>query len=262
MSVSECEPSDHGQVRSRRRTDGRRVASACGASHFREACRDRFRSHLLRPQRLRRNSRTCFEGPFGEVIRATGPLAKANPFRFSTKYQDDETDLLYYGYRFYSPSTGRWLNRDPFAEIGFKPARNTSLNPYIRNLDMGVLSEEPSAYGFIGNSPITQVDHLGLVIYLPPSPPDPEPPDVPPDGRRPPGAKPCGDFTNKICREACDSLYASNNKMKQACYLVCNSVGGKTCNSLYAYCAHLMRHGSGNPAKACMAVYDDICFGE
>ena len=36
-------------------------------------------------------------GPFGEVIRATGPMAKANPFRFSTKYQDDETDLLYYG---------------------------------------------------------------------------------------------------------------------------------------------------------------------
>ena len=37
-------------------------------------------------------------GPFGEVIRATGPMAKANPFRFSTKYQDDETDLLYYRY--------------------------------------------------------------------------------------------------------------------------------------------------------------------
>ena len=34
-------------------------------------------------------------GPFGEVIRATGPMAKINPFRFSTKYQDDETDLLY-----------------------------------------------------------------------------------------------------------------------------------------------------------------------
>ena len=38
-------------------------------------------------------------GPFGELLRATGPMAKANPFRFSTKYQDDETDLLYYGYR-------------------------------------------------------------------------------------------------------------------------------------------------------------------
>jgi uncharacterized protein RhaS with RHS repeats len=48
-------------------------------------------------------------GPFGELIRATGPMAKANPFRFSTKYQDDETDLLYYGYRYYNVGTGRWL---------------------------------------------------------------------------------------------------------------------------------------------------------
>jgi YD repeat-containing protein len=36
-------------------------------------------------------------GPFGEVLRQTGPMAKANPFRFSTKYQDDETHLLCYG---------------------------------------------------------------------------------------------------------------------------------------------------------------------
>lgn len=48
----------------------------------------------------------------------TGPAAKTNPFRFSTKYQDDETDLLYYGYRYYDASTGRWLSRDPIEEQG------------------------------------------------------------------------------------------------------------------------------------------------
>jgi RHS repeat-associated protein len=57
-------------------------------------------------------------GPFGELIRATGPMAKVNPFRFSTKYQDDETDFLYYGYRYYNPSTGRWLSKDPLQEKG------------------------------------------------------------------------------------------------------------------------------------------------
>jgi RHS repeat-associated protein len=57
-------------------------------------------------------------GPFGEVIRATGPMAKLNPFRFSTKYDDDESDLLYYGYRYYNPSTGRWLSKDPLEEDG------------------------------------------------------------------------------------------------------------------------------------------------
>ena len=45
---------------------------------------------------------------FGELLRATGPMAmaKVNPFRFSTKYQDDETDLVYYGDRYYNASTG------------------------------------------------------------------------------------------------------------------------------------------------------------
>ncbi|HEY5912544.1 MAG TPA: RHS repeat-associated core domain-containing protein [Verrucomicrobiae bacterium] len=57
-------------------------------------------------------------GPFGEVLRATGPVAKANPFRFSTKYQDDGTDLLYYGYRYYSAGTGRWNSKDPILENG------------------------------------------------------------------------------------------------------------------------------------------------
>ena len=57
-------------------------------------------------------------GPFGEVIRQTGPMAKVNPIRFSTKYQDDESDLLYYGYRYYKPSTGTWLDRDPMEEEG------------------------------------------------------------------------------------------------------------------------------------------------
>ncbi len=37
-------------------------------------------------------------------------MAKSNPFRFSTKYQDDESELLCYGYRFYNASTtvGYW----------------------------------------------------------------------------------------------------------------------------------------------------------
>jgi RHS repeat-associated protein len=85
------------------------------------------------------SSATYEYGPFGEVLRATGPMAKANPFRFSTKYQDDETDLLYYGYRYYNASTGRWLSRDAAGEDG-------SANLY--------------AFGF--NCPVTYVDDVGL----------------------------------------------------------------------------------------------------
>ena len=57
-------------------------------------------------------------GPFGELIRKSGQYAQVNPFRFSTKCTDDETGLLYYGYRYYNPSTGRWLGRDPAQESG------------------------------------------------------------------------------------------------------------------------------------------------
>jgi RHS repeat-associated protein len=78
-------------------------------------------------------------GPFGELLRATGPMAKANPFRFSTKYQDDETDLLYYGYRYYRASVGRWISRDPINESGG------------RNL-----------YGFVRDDPTSRIDGLGL----------------------------------------------------------------------------------------------------
>jgi len=74
-------------------------------------------------------------GPFGEVIRATGPARGTNPFRFSTKYQDDESDLLYYGRRYYKPSTGTWLNRDPMEESGGQNLYEFALNNSINLFD-------------------------------------------------------------------------------------------------------------------------------
>ena len=57
-------------------------------------------------------------GPFGESVRVSGIMAAANPFRFSTKFTDSETGLVYYGFRYYNPITGRWLSRDPIGERG------------------------------------------------------------------------------------------------------------------------------------------------
>jgi RHS repeat-associated protein len=85
-------------------------------------------------------------GPFGEVIRNSGPMGKNNPFRFSTKYQDDESDFLYYGYRYYKASTGTWVNRDPKKEKG-------GLN----------------LYGFIRNDGVNKCDFLGLDVNDPPT---------------------------------------------------------------------------------------------
>ena len=41
-----------------------------------------------------------------------------NPFRFSSEHYDSELDLVYYNYRHYSPSLGRFLSRDPIEEQG------------------------------------------------------------------------------------------------------------------------------------------------
>ena len=95
-------------------------------------------------------------GPFGELLRATGPMAKANPFRFSTKYQDDETDLLYYGYRYYNASTGRWNSRDPISELGFN-------NSIQRDFLYG-RAEELDLYAFARNNAVNQYDRDGRFV--------------------------------------------------------------------------------------------------
>ncbi len=81
-------------------------------------------------------------GPFGEALTVRGSYAGINPFRFSTKYNDSESGLYYYGYRYYSTGMGRWISRDPLQESG-------ALN---------LLS-------FAANSPQTTIDILGLDDY-------------------------------------------------------------------------------------------------
>ncbi len=60
---------------------------------------------------------------FGNTISSSGSMASVFPHRFSTKYYDSETDLYYYGYRYYSPSLGRWISRDPIQEDAPAPLR-------------------------------------------------------------------------------------------------------------------------------------------
>lgn len=53
--------------------------------------------------------------PYGQV---TGDDFSLQPFGMSTKRSDFESGLAYFGYRFYMPNLGRWLNRDPLQEQG------------------------------------------------------------------------------------------------------------------------------------------------
>ena len=70
---------------------------------------------------------------FGRVIATTGTAPSA--FGFSTKYTDEETGLVYYGYRYYSPELGRWLSRDPIGERGGVNLHAAPLNDPINLID-------------------------------------------------------------------------------------------------------------------------------
>ncbi|MDZ4199220.1 MAG: RHS repeat-associated core domain-containing protein, partial [Kiritimatiellia bacterium] len=71
---------------------------------------------------------------FGRVIASTGTAPC--PVGFSTKYEDAETGLLYYGYRFYSPELGRWLSRDLIGEYGGNNIYCSTDNAMINLIDL------------------------------------------------------------------------------------------------------------------------------
>jgi RHS repeat-associated protein len=77
---------------------------------------------------------------YGNVVADSGTYKDENPFRFSTKWFDNETGLGNWGYRYYSPRLGRWLSRDPIEE-----AAGTDL------------------YAYASNAPVDAYDVLGLI---------------------------------------------------------------------------------------------------
>ena len=79
--------------------------------------------------------------PFGSVT-ASGDVTQ--PFQWSSEHYDSELDLVYYNYRHYSPSLGRFLSRDPIEEQG-------GLN----------------LYALVKNAPIFKLDKLGRSMIAP-----------------------------------------------------------------------------------------------
>lgn len=75
---------------------------------------------------------------FGNTVVSEGTMP--NAFGFSTKMQDTETGLYYYGYRFYDSVTGRWLSKDPIEEEG-----------------------GGNLYGFVRNDGVNAQDKLGML---------------------------------------------------------------------------------------------------
>lgn len=80
---------------------------------------------------------------FGNTLEIAGTRAAENPYRFSTMELHVHSGLYDYGFRFYSASLGRWINRDPLSERG-------GLN----------------LYAMVRNNPVNTIDVYGLLPDL------------------------------------------------------------------------------------------------
>ena len=77
--------------------------------------------------------------PFGNIIAHAGLDFF---YRFSTKPQDVLGSLYYYGYRFYYPQIGRWVNRDPL-----------------------IWGRDENLYSLVFNNSVNNIDYLGLELW-------------------------------------------------------------------------------------------------
>ncbi len=71
--------------------------------------------------------------------RAVADSSIGNPWRYRGKRVDKEIGLIYFGYRYYSPETGRWITPDPLGSI-----------------------DGPNLYAYALNNPMSYVDYFGL----------------------------------------------------------------------------------------------------
>ncbi|MGN0857232.1 MAG: RHS repeat domain-containing protein [Candidatus Spyradenecus sp.] len=88
--------------------------------------------------------------PFGAAT-LSGTRALDNPFRFSSEFADDSLGLVYYNYRHYNPTDGRWLGRDPLE---------------ILDQEYDTPNAKITLYLFCKNTPITSSDRIGLDVYV------------------------------------------------------------------------------------------------
>jgi len=78
--------------------------------------------------------------PYGTTRTATGPQAAANPFRYTSGYQDP-SGLYKLGARYYDPTAGRFTQQDP-------------------------AGQRPNLYGYAGGNPVNNTDPTGRFSLL------------------------------------------------------------------------------------------------
>src|SRR2546422_7035313 len=82
---------------------------------------------------------------FGKQTASSGSLT--NPFQYTGREFDSETNLYFYRARYYDPNVGRFLSED--------------------QKDIGAMGEWSNLYFYVKNSPVNLVDPFGLFTVKP-----------------------------------------------------------------------------------------------
>ena len=187
---------------------------------------------------------------FGATSSSSG-VAASDPFDgFGAKwgyYTDNETGLVLCTYRYFDPQNGRWVTRDP---IGYQNGMNL--------------------YTYCGNNPVANKDISGLSF-------DTQSLSWNDTGSGGPffaggfsgGHRPIATFCQggstpvgpQACKAACLAMFPKKDGKYEVCVAMCRTLNSRTCNGLWAYCEHLLRHKQKQWAEQCFAVYDTICSG-
>ena len=122
------------------------------------------------------NRQKCTESPFGVLIAEYGPAKDVCPFRFSTKYYDPETELYYYGYRYYDPATCKWLSNDPIQERGGYNLTCFCRNDPINKWDPDGCEPHEFSYQYGGGDENFAAEQFVEALVPDPTPEPPDPP--------------------------------------------------------------------------------------
>ncbi|VAW78256.1 Rhs family protein, partial [hydrothermal vent metagenome] len=110
-------------------------------------------SHLGTPESMTDSTQAAVWSasytPFGKGTVTAGVVE--NNLRFPGQYYDQETGLHYNYFRYYDPSTGRYITSDPLGVLGLIDVFGSDLLPQDINL-----------YNYTGNNPVNFIDPVGL----------------------------------------------------------------------------------------------------
>ena len=90
---------------------------------------------------------------YGEYIRSYNQGLPNDRYKFTGKERDNETNLDYFGARYYESSSGRWLSIDPSAD------KYPNLSPYIYCLNNPLNHLDPD-----GNDPTGITETVGVAL--------------------------------------------------------------------------------------------------